>query len=562
MPSYMPAGGRPVLQADTPPPAWTPGQTTVRPPTGGAPRNQAQPWGAGITPYSSTNNLIGSQIGPGESAGTKAATNRATNAQTALSNFQFTPYSPTATADYSQSQHMLTGANTNYQNAALNYGAANNAYGQAQATQAGARQQGQNALQGVQNMGMAAYQGGGGSGGAAARADTTGLKQGLAESNAMIGPAYGDAADTQRARALTAQQLEKSMSAPDRGALGAEYLKLYEERSQPGYEASLRSSKQANAAMGRRGSGMVTSELSDIAATRERDIAQQRRQLAADAAGATLSDNLNLTNAGLGVTQGFGAEDRAGVSTRLNQAGQRASNANSDFNAEATNAGFQDAAYGRMEQAAGRNAAGAQAYASNQSRIADQLYGMGADQAAGFERYGGVLAGQENNRVGLIGDQATFQRGTANDLAGLQTTNYNQRDQQNQRGRQDEYDQFGVTRDRASDLTGYQNDERTYDANNRNELRTERTFQTGRADKALQDEYDRLAFDDQMRNSEFDRNYRTASLGYGAPSPGTVYGQQAGRYQEQANGYGQLTGSAAELLGYGTQRRTGAGTGR
>lgn len=349
------------------------------------------------------------------------------------------------------------------------------------------------------------------------------------------------------------------MSAPDRAKLGAENLALYEERSQPGYQMALRSANASNAAMGRKGSGMVTSELSDISATRERDLAQQRRQLAADAAGLTLSDNLNLTNAGLGVTQGFGAEDRAGAGVRLGQAAQRASNANSDFSANATNAGFQNDAYGRMEQAAGRNAAGAANYAQNQFGVADRLYGQGQDQGAYNERYGGALDTQENNRVRQIGDAATFQRGTANDLAGIATTNYNQRNQQATQGRQDEYDQFGATNTRANNLTGYQNNERQYDANNRNEMRTERDYQYGVNRDAIGDEERRAQFEEQQRNARYQRAMGTYNAGQQAPQPD--YGAQGANAQNQANGWNATAGQAAQTVGYNAQRRSGAGSG-
>lgn len=539
-----------------------PRNATFRPtsPTRQGGAQGATPWGAGITPYSATNNLIGQQIGPGESAGTQRATTAATNAQTALSNFNFTPYTQTAPANYTQSQNLLTGANNTYGGASLNYGAGNTARNAAGTALAGGRAAAETGLNNAGMVGYGSFTGGGGSGGAAARADTTALNAGLDQSNAFVGDKYGDAADTQRARALTLQGLEKSMSGPDRGALGSEYLKLYEERSQPGFDASLRTVNQRNAAMGRRGSGMVTSELSDVTATRERDLAQQRRQLAADAAGLTLQDNLARTNAGLGVTQGFGSEDRAGAGVRLSQAGQLASNANSRFNAEATNAGFQDAAYGRMEQAAGRNAAGAQAYASMQRGIAGDRYGMAADDAARYERNAGAYDTQENNRLGLMGDQANFTRGVAGDLAGFETTSYGQRNQQAQQARDDEYNLFGATRNRASDLTDYQNNERSYDFNNRNELRNERGYQAGRADRATDDQVRQVELDDRLTNSSFDRDYRRYSAGTGVPIPGTSYTQSADRYQNQANGINQLTGEVASYIPY-TYRRSGPGNG-
>lgn len=349
------------------------------------------------------------------------------------------------------------------------------------------------------------------------------------------------------------------MSAPDRQALGAENLALYEERSQPAYQASLRAANASNAAMGRKGSGMVTSELSDISATRERDLAQQRRQLAADAAGLTLSDNLNLTNAGLGVTQGFGAEDRAGAGVRLGQAGQRASNANSDFNANATNAGFQNDAYNRMEQAAGRQAQGAQAYAQNQRNVGNDFYNMGADESTRLTGYGNSLDTQENNRVKLIGDQAGFQRNTANDVAANAQSDYNNRAEQGQRTRKDEYDQFGATNTRANNLTGYQTQERNYDASNRDEVRGERDYQYGLNRDAIGDEERRAQFEETLRNGRYQRALGTYNAGQQAPQPD--YGAQAANAQNQANGWNATAGQAAQTVGYNAQRRTGAGTG-
>lgn len=544
----------------TPVTTWGAGGAT--PPRNGRP---VTPWGAGqpgqsgITPYSATNNLIGSQINPTASANTQRATGNATNAQQALAGYGFTPYSQTAPADYSQTNGLLTDANRQMQGATYNYGAANNQYNNASGALVAGQNKAAGYLENAGNLGLSAYTGGGGSGGAAAHADTSALNAGIDQSNQYVGSQFADAADTQKLRAQTAAQYEKSLNAPNRASLGAENLALYEERSLPGYEQALRATNQKNAAMGRRGSGLVTSELADLGAVREKDISQQRRQLAADAAGQTLNDNLNLTNAGLGLTQGFGAEDRAGVATRLGQAGQLTANANSRFAGEALNANLQDAAYGRAEQAAGRNAAGAATYANVQRGVGNDVYGMSADQAGQYNRMGDSLATQEGNRVANIGNQATFQRGAANDLAGYATTNYGQRNQQAQQARADEYAQQGVLAQNAQDFTGFQNGERTNDANNRNEFRTERDFQTGRADKATQDEIDRVRLEEDLRNSGFDRSYRTASLGYGAPSPGTAYNTASNYYGNQANNYAQAAGDLA--TSYGARRRTGAGTG-
>lgn len=561
------------------PTAWAPttGQATPQPiggtnrPRQGRPlppagSNPVSPWAAGtVTPYTASSNLIGSQINPVSSANTNRATANATDAQTKLASFGFTPYQATPVADLSQANGMLTDANRNYQATNYNYAPANAQYDSAAQTLNAAKNTATGYQQNAGNLGMTAFTGGAGAGGGVARADTTALNAGLDKSDAYVGGPFADAADTTAIRGLTADQYKSTLSSPDRAALAAENYSLLEARSQPGYEQDTRNVNQRAAAMGRRGAGLVNSELADVATTRQRDLELGRRQLAADAAGQTLSDNINKTNLGLNVTQGFGSEDRAGAGVRLGQAGQLSSNANSRFGAEATNAGFQDSAYNRAESAAGRNASGAATYANTQRGVGNDLFGYGQAQAAGMERFGDNLTSQDNNRVNLIGDQATFQRGTANDLATNANTNYGQRNQQATQARADEYGQFDATRNSASDLTGYQNDERTYDANNRNELRGERSYQYGVNRDSISDERQRMLDEEALRNGQFERDYRTAALGYGATSPGTAYGQAANYYGNQAQGYGDAAGQAAQQFGYGTsaaqRRRTGAGTG-
>lgn len=504
---------------------------------------------AGTSPFDGAGkNLLSTQINPIDSRATTTATGQAGAAANKLANFTVAGYQPVAAPNYATGTAALGQGNTQLQSQAYNYGGANAKFDQAGATLAGARGQATSALQGAQGLGLSAYTGGG-----AAHADTGALNAGLDEAHGFVGPQFAQAGDTGQARALTLQQLQGAANGPDRGQLAARNLALLESQSNPGYQSDLRAVGQKSAALGRRGSAIVNQDLGTVQNAHDQRLSDAREAAAIDAAGQTVNDRLNVTNAGLGVTQGFGSEDRAGVNTRLAQSGQLSNIANSRFAGDALNANLADSAAGRAAQ-------GAQAYASNQRGIANDLYGFGADAAGQQTQYGNALAGQEGDRVGLGITQANGQRTYGNDLNALDSTRFGNAQSEATRGRADEYNQQGVLSRNADQFHSYMGAAQNQDANNRNELRTERGYQTQRSDQAVQDERNRLSDEEMLRNGVFNRGMGYAAQGNGAPSPAGAYQNAANTAQGQAN---QTSQGLGDLIAQYTasRRRSGAGTG-
>lgn len=96
---------------------------------------------------------------------------------------------------------------------------------------------------------------------------------------------------------------------PDRAKLAADTYGLLEERSRPQFETGIRQLGQKTAALGRVGSGLYNTELSDLATERERGLDQSRRQLATESAGMTLQDALNRLSGVQGAVGTLGSQD-------------------------------------------------------------------------------------------------------------------------------------------------------------------------------------------------------------------------------------------------------------
>lgn len=108
--------------------------------------------------------------------------------------------------------------------------------------------------------------------------------------------------DAQNLRTMTLADLEQVRGGADRGQLAADSYNLMAERSLPEFEKRQRELGQKTAALGRIGSGIYGSELTDLNTARERELSLSRRELANSAAGQTLADRL----AQLQATQGVG----------------------------------------------------------------------------------------------------------------------------------------------------------------------------------------------------------------------------------------------------------------
>ena len=538
---------------------FTPQRRTAN--TFGTPNMFGAPTTNPVGSFSATNNLIGSQINPTNSAQTNTAQGYSDRAGAAYNNFQFSPSRGVTPLNFDTERGMLGAAGTQMAGLGYNNTAANAQFGNAQSQLAGAQQ---NAMgyYGAAGGALQGLMGGGGdfSGGGANLANFGEANATTSDALKRIGDKFGYGDDTMKARGFVVPALEKAMTGPERNALAEESLALLEARSQPGYEQALRQTTARNAAMGRRGSGITTNELGDVQLARERELALARRDLANDASSRTMQDRADRTNLALGVTQGLGAEDRGGESIRLDQA-------NTILRAAEQQSGRQQFNAGQSESAAQRSARGAQFGADFQRGLANDLtgigrdvYGMGRDQSGLSMDVGDRYGLQDTARVGLGERQANFKSKQANDYGNFNRDEYSAGVDERDTGRKDEYNQGDFTRTRFSDMRSYLGDERTNDRSNRNELRGERNYQYGLSRDAIGDEYDRADFEERLRGNRYNRGMGITNVGFGGTSPATVYGAQADRYAGQASD--AYEGAAQALAAAGSLRRRGAGTPR
>ena len=92
-------------------------------------------------------------------------------------------------------------------------------------------------------------------------------------------------------------QARSGLQGPDRSALAADALDLFERRSEEAYTDRVRQTTKQAAKFGLQGAGMVNRSLADSLTTRERELADARTQAANYAAGQTLGDRLGIFGA-------------------------------------------------------------------------------------------------------------------------------------------------------------------------------------------------------------------------------------------------------------------------
>lgn len=514
------------------------------------PLTGSSPWS--MTRIDPNNSLINQQILPGDSDSTGTAQGWTRGAGDAYNDFRFNqfqgltplnfglnnPSSRDRAANASTPRGGLSDALERMQGLGYDWRGVNDRYDAAGTALGDARTRAQGDYAGLQGLGVGSFSGGGANLADFSRAEamTTGAVGG------DLGKSFDYGSDVGRARGLALQQLERAMNAPDRKQIGAETLALLEERSQPGYEQTLRQVNARNAAMGRRGSGITTNELGDVTLARERELGLARRDLANEAAARTLQDNIDRTNLAMGVTTGLGAEDRGKFGVRQGAASLELQAANQ----LSGNAQF-NAAQG--EAASQRAARGAQFGADFQRGLARDLYDMGRDRANFEMRRGDVLSDQQERGVRLGQDQAGFTRNIALDRAGLLRDEYGAARDERDTARRDQYDQFGVNRTRFNDFRSFLGDERANDFNRRQEARGERAFQYGQSRDAVADELQRFLMEEQLRNNRYNRALGYTGLGFGGNNVAEAYQGQAGFYGNNANDWYSLAGQLAQLMG-------------
>lgn len=469
--------------------------------SGGGPPNTGNPNPAApgnpYAQFTSTNNLIGSQITTNPSTRTLGAQDATDTAKSNYTNYQFQPFNAQSPVDTSRTQGLLEQGNSQVQS-----------------------QQGFNYTP-------------------VAGTDLSGAQKYLSQAGASIGPSaaasglmgqgqtggFGYSGDTQGLRGTTMSQLDKTLNnTPDRGQLASDAYNLLLERSAPQQQAEDRGLAQKTAALGRVGSGMFNSEQMDLATSRERERDMARRDLANNAAGLSLQDQMDKLNASRGVTSDFSGYDLGAGNLNL---GYQNSN-----NAERGNAFDRSRALGN--DTFNQNLA-----ASSQSA---NLAGVARGDAL-EERDALRTSGLDNNNV--LANKAASNRTLGSDLYGMDSDAYNRATGERDAGLN--YDQ-NIFRNRQNIFADAGNDEQRLLGNDRynaDEMRGERGYQYGLERDAQGDRRQQTMDQDYLLNSRFGRGQGLTSAGY-ANDPTGVLGQQA-------QGYGQAAsdsyGSAGDLFG-------------
>lgn len=447
--------------------------------------------------FSSSNNLIGSQITTNPSDRTLGAQGMTDQAKSNYANYQFQPFNAMNPLDTSRTENLL--------------------------------QQGNSQVQGMQGFQYNPVAG----------TDLSGAQRYLAAAGANIGPSaaasglmgqgqtggFSYGGDTMGLRSTTQDQLNKTLNnTPDRAQLASDAYNLLLERSQPQEFAQDRGYAQKQAALGRAGSGMVNSGLADIATQRELTRDQARRDLANNAAGLFLQDQMDKLNAARGVTSDFSGYDTAAGG--LNLGYQNANNAE------------RGAAFDRA-RASGLDTFNQNMGLSSQSA---NLAGITRGDAL-TERDALRTSGLDNNNV--LAQKAASNRTLGSDLYGLQSDAYSRG--VNERDAGLNYDQ-NIFNNRQNIFGNLAGDEQRLLGNDRyaaDEMRGERGYQYGLSRDAVGDQRQQVMDQEALLNGRFGRGQALTGAGY-ANDPTNVYGQQAQNYGQQA---GDSYASAGNLFG-------------
>jgi hypothetical protein len=146
--------------------------------------------------------------------------------------------------------------------------------------------------------------------------DYGGVNALLAKAAGQVGAPIGGSvqwdygADTNKVRGMTMQSLEDVLKGSDRAKLAGDAYGILEERSRPEFDQRVRQLGQNTAALGRVGSGIYGSNLTDLNAEREREMGLNRRELANQAAGQSMQDRLAGLDASRGVGESFAGMDQ------------------------------------------------------------------------------------------------------------------------------------------------------------------------------------------------------------------------------------------------------------
>ncbi len=459
---------------------------------------QASSLGQGT--FSAGSNLINAQINPTDSARTQSATGMTDQAAQGLAGYK----QPTWTGVQSPNNAGVLGQ-------------LGSAYGQTQQMSAA----GYNPVAGTdltgarQQLGMAA-----------GAANGTNPYTGMGQTGG-----FGYGADTSQVRAMGLDQLNKTLNTtPDRAALASSAFNRIAADSAPQFQQDLRATSALNAALGRKGSGLLTNNLASVQDERNRYLASQQGQLADNAAGLALQDQA----AKLAAAQGFGA-----------QLGSL------DQGAGSLNLGYQNSNNSALNDAFGRaNTAQQNAFGNRLSLAnAEANFGQIGRQDATQERQAQIDAQKYGNDI--LGQKAAAGRQYANDQYGIGQDAYNQAVNERDKGFNAGQVGFQNQRQLLVDLSGYEGNSRANDANAQNALRGERNYQYGLSQDAQLARERQNQQQEQQFQQGFNNSALQTQLGYGA-SPYSAMTNQANNLSAQG---ANAMSAGANLLGqYGISR--------
>lgn len=465
-------------------------------PTVGGPTPATQQFGPG-------NNLIGTQINPTDSQRTQNAGQMTDTAASNYANGAAKPFQGLTPMNVSGAQQGLQTGNAQYQAQSVSP---------------------YQALAGTDHSKTRGF-----SGAAAQNIGPSGQTSGLSGMGQTGG--FGYAGDTSGVRAKAIGQLDNVLSAtPDRATLASNAFNRLRADTEGGYQKELRSANQYNAAMGRRGSGLATTDLGDAVQRREEFLGRRQTELADNAAGLTLED----ARAKLAAAQGLSGE----------LAGQDLGAGNLNLGYQNSNNAERGAAFGRSRSLDsdifGRN----MDLAGFENTLARQDRGDAMDERSERTR-------TEDRGNEMLRSKGDSTRRTSLDSYGIDSDQYNRgRDERNTEMDFDQQ-QFNNRRSVFNDTRSYEGDLADRDFRGRGELRGERGYQYGLDRDALGDRRQQMFDEEDLYDREFGRGRDLFGMGYGM--------DPSGAYRESARGYGdqasQSNASAADLYGEWARNR-------
>lgn len=444
----------------------------------------------GYGSFTATDNMIGSQILPGTDSRQTTAQGYTDSAASGLNSWTAKPFQSVSPYDPSGAYKSLAAGNDQMQGMAT----------------AGYRP-----VAGTDTSGASSWLDKAGQ-----YANPSSQSQSLAGAGGMGGFSYG--AETGQSRTMGLEQLKKIMGdSPDRAKLAADSYQLLLDREAPQAAAQDRALAQKTAALGRQGSGMFNSEQMDLATARERTRDQARRELATNAAGLSLSDQLDQLGAAQGYASAMGNLDTAAGSLNL---------------------GYQNANNAERGNAFDRSLAlGDRAFNNSRAMANDRL------NLAQIGRNDALTERDAMNSAEQYGNSLTQAKANANRQYGLDTYGIGRDlygDQVSERDKSQAFDQqnFNNLRSKFGDMTGYEQMVRGNGLSDRNEARTERDYQVGQ---------DQRAIDNAVRQRQLEDQYFNSDTRYADTLFGNGYSQNP--YSAFANAGNQAAGQSSDAWG-------------